>query len=110
MTRATLRAVVLEIAEAMARAGFPRLYSVGINLRIDQDSRTLKTYLSRCLKALRPQRAGAIAIRYAEPQSPADHRSWHAGPVPLPGSGSVSPARACSASIRILTCDRRLLC
>jgi excisionase family DNA binding protein len=40
----------------MARAGFPRLCAIGLHLRIDAYSESLKTYLSRCLKALQPKR------------------------------------------------------
>jgi len=48
--------VIFEVANGMARAGFPRLCAIGLNLRIDENSEALKTYLSRCLKALRPKR------------------------------------------------------
>jgi excisionase family DNA binding protein len=54
--------VILEVADGMARAGFPRLYAIGRDLRIDIESKAVKTYLSRCLRALRPKRrAGSKA-------------------------------------------------
>lgn len=55
-TVAKERAVISEVADAMARAGFPRLYAIGVNVCIDENSEAVKTYLSRCLKALRPRR------------------------------------------------------
>jgi excisionase family DNA binding protein len=50
------RDVILEVADGMARAGFPRLYAIGRDLRIDIESKAVKIYLSRCLRALRPKR------------------------------------------------------
>ena len=48
--------VIHEVANEMAQAGFPRLCAIGLHLRIDAYSESLKTYLSRCLKALQPKR------------------------------------------------------
>jgi excisionase family DNA binding protein len=50
--------VVYEVANAMALAGVPRVHAIGLTLRVsDGDNpEAVKTYLSRCLKALRPKR------------------------------------------------------
>jgi excisionase family DNA binding protein len=50
------RDIVHEVADMMARAGFPRHCAIGLNLRVGENSEVVKTYLSRCLKALRPKR------------------------------------------------------
>ena len=58
---ATERAVVYEVANAMALAGFPRLHAIGLTLRASDNPEAVKTYLSRCLKALRPRRRAATS-------------------------------------------------
>ena len=45
--------ILSEIADAMAKAGYPELHAVGMKMRVDGNR--VKTYLSRCLKALQPQ-------------------------------------------------------
>jgi len=40
----------------MALAGFPSLHAIGLTLRASDNPEAVKTYLSRCLKALRPRR------------------------------------------------------
>lgn len=40
-----------EVANGMAKAGFPKLYVAGLKMRVD-DSRHVVAYLSRCLKVL----------------------------------------------------------
>jgi excisionase family DNA binding protein len=61
------RNVTLEVADGMARAGFPRLYAIGRDLHIDIESKAVKTYLSRCLRALRPKRRAGF--KATDPQS-----------------------------------------
>ncbi|MGO9111774.1 MAG: helix-turn-helix domain-containing protein [Thermoguttaceae bacterium] len=48
--------VVHETADKMARAGFHDLHLAGVNVCDDEQREAVKTYLSRCLKALRPKR------------------------------------------------------
>jgi excisionase family DNA binding protein len=50
------RAIVYEIASEMALAGFHRLHAAGLTLRDDDNTERVKTYLSRCLAALRSKR------------------------------------------------------
>lgn len=45
--------VVCEVADAMARGGFPGLHSAGCALLSHRKANRAKSYLSRCLKALR---------------------------------------------------------
>jgi excisionase family DNA binding protein len=45
--------ILSEVADEMARAGYPLLHAVGMKTRVDGNR--VKTYLSRCLKALRPE-------------------------------------------------------
>ena len=65
--------VVYEVAEKMARAGFPRLYTAGLALLAHRKAKLAKTYLSRCLKALRRDRLArsqGAAADSAMPQLP----------------------------------------
>lgn len=48
--------VVCEVAEEMARAGFPRLHAAGLALLARRKAKLAKSYLSRCLKDLRRER------------------------------------------------------
>ncbi len=63
------RDVILEVADGMARAGFPRLYAIGRDLRIDIESKAVKIYLSRCLRALRSKRRAGAKPSDSGPQS-----------------------------------------
>jgi putative molybdopterin biosynthesis protein len=60
------RDVILEVADGMARAGFPRLYAVGRDLYIDAESKAVKTYLARCLRALRSKRRAGATLADSE--------------------------------------------
>jgi excisionase family DNA binding protein len=55
---ATEGAIVYEVANKMARAGFAELHAAGLTLRAGENQEVVKTYLSRCLRALRPKRRG----------------------------------------------------
>jgi excisionase family DNA binding protein len=50
------RAIVYEVASEMAMAGFHRLHAAGLTLHDDDNTERVKTYLSRCLAALRSKR------------------------------------------------------
>jgi excisionase family DNA binding protein len=50
------RAIVYEVADMMARAGFHRLHTIGLALHVDETSEPVKNFLSRCLKALQSRR------------------------------------------------------
>ena len=50
------QAIVYEVTDVMARAGFHRLHAIGRALRVDENSEAVKNFLSRCLKALRSKR------------------------------------------------------
>jgi excisionase family DNA binding protein len=50
------RAIVYEVASEMALAGFHRLHAAGLTLRDEDNTERVKTYLSRCLAALRSKR------------------------------------------------------
>ena len=45
--------ILSEVADAMAKAGFPLLHAVGMRSRVDGNR--VKTYLSKCLRALQPE-------------------------------------------------------
>ncbi len=47
---------VYQVAEEMARAGFPRLHKAGLALLTNGKAERAKSYLSHCLKALRRER------------------------------------------------------
>ena len=46
--------VLYEVADQMARAGFPRLHTIGLTMRVDESLHAVKNYLARCLRALQP--------------------------------------------------------
>jgi excisionase family DNA binding protein len=50
------RRVVDGIANEMARVGFANLHAASIKLQHDGNPEAVKTFLARCLKALRPKR------------------------------------------------------
>ena len=60
--------VVYEIADKMARAGFHGQHSSGYGLRPKENPEAVKTYLSRCLRALRPKRRAGAASTGTEPE------------------------------------------
>lgn len=100
--------VVYEVAECMARAGYPRLHSAGLALLAHRKANKAKSYLSLCLKALRQKRpagsnvACAVSEMLTPPQvakrygvSPNTVRSWcphlagrQRGSRQTPGQGS----------------------
>lgn len=49
-------AIVYEVANEMARAGFARLHASGLTLSAGDNPEAVKTYLSQCLRALQPKR------------------------------------------------------
>jgi excisionase family DNA binding protein len=51
--------VLYEVASQMARAGFPHLHTIGLTTHNNDSPDAIKNYLSRCLKALRPERRHA---------------------------------------------------
>ncbi|MGD0901149.1 MAG: helix-turn-helix domain-containing protein [Thermoguttaceae bacterium] len=50
------QAIVYEVADMMARAGFPHLHAIALVLPVGEDSEPVKNFLSRCLTALRSKR------------------------------------------------------
>jgi excisionase family DNA binding protein len=77
------QAIVYEVADMMARAGFHRLHTIGLALHVDEASEAVKNFLSRCLKALRSKRR-------AGPKGPA-HESEMLTPPDVARRYGVSP-------------------
>lgn len=53
------RDIVYEVAGMMARAGFGELHAAGLALDTRENPEAVKSYLARCLRALRPKRRAA---------------------------------------------------
>jgi excisionase family DNA binding protein len=62
------QAIVYEVADMMARAGFHRLHTIGLALHVDEASEAVKNFLSRCLKALRSKRRAGPKPADSEPE------------------------------------------
>jgi excisionase family DNA binding protein len=62
------RAIVYDVANKMARAGFAKLHATGLTMSASENPEAVKTYLSRCLRALQPKQRTGSKTAESEPE------------------------------------------